>query len=82
MRKRAAQAVKKGKEFLFHWRGGYLSKEVMKDLLMIFDEEAKKKSKNAYVSINWAQAIFLVVFRDEILEQQVEMEEANEGEKE
>lgn len=81
VRKRAAQAVKKGKEFLFHWRGGYLSKEVMKDLLMIFDEEAKKKSKNAYVSINWAQAIFLVVFRDEILEQQVEMEEANEGER-
>ena len=53
----------------------------MKDLLIIFDEEAKKKSKNAYVSINWAQAVFLVVFRDEILEQQVEMEEANEGER-
>ena len=81
VRKRAAQAVKKGKEFLFHWRGGYLTKEVMKDLLIIFDEEAKKKSKNAYVSINWAQAVFLVVFRDEILEQQVEMEEANEGER-
>ena len=81
VRKRAAQAVKKGKEFLFHWRGGYLTKEVMKDLLIIFDEEAKKKSKNAYVSINWAQAVFLVVFRDEVLEQQVEMEEANEGER-
>ena len=81
VRKRVAQAVKKGKEFLFHWRGGYLTKEVMKDLLIIFDEEAKKKSKNAYVSINWAQAVFLVVFRDEVLEQQVEMEEANEGER-
>ena len=46
----------------------------------ISDEEAKKKGKNAYVSINWAQAIFLVVFKDEVLEQQVEMEDANEGE--
>ncbi len=81
VRKRAAQAVKKGKEFLFHWRGGYLTREVMKDILMILDEEAKKKGKNAYVSINWAQSVFLVVFREEILENQVEMEEANEGEK-
>ena len=81
VRKRTAQAVKKGKEFLFHWRGGYLTKEVFKDFLMIFDEEAKKKGKNAYVSVNWAQAVFLVVFRDEILQQQVELEEANEGER-
>ena len=81
VRKRAAQAVKKGKEFLFHWRGGYLTREVMKDILMILDEEAKKKGKNAYVSINWAQSVFLVVFREEISENQVEMEEANEGEK-
>lgn len=80
VRKRATQAVKKGKELIFHWRGGYLTREVMKDILMILDEEAKKKGKNAYVSINWAQAIFLVVFKDEVLEQQVEMEDANEGE--
>ena len=82
VRKRAAQAVKKGKEFLFHWRGGYLTKEAMKEILMILDEEAKKKEKHAYVSVNWAQAVFLVVFREEILEQQVEIEEVNEGEQE
>ena len=81
VRKRAAQAVKKGKEFLFHWRGSYLTRDVLKDILMILDEEAKKKEKNAYVSINWAQAVFLAVFREEVLEQQVEMEEANEGER-
>lgn len=80
VQKRAAQAVKKGKEFLFQWRGGYLTREVMKDILTILDEEAKKKGKHAYVSLNWPQAVFLVVFREEILEQQVEMEEANEGE--
>ena len=80
VRKRAAQAVKKGKEFLFHWRGGYLTREVMKDILIILDEEAKKKEKYAYVSLNWSQAVFLVHFREEIREQQVEMEEANEGE--
>jgi len=81
VRKRAMQAVKKGKEFIFQWRGGYLTRDVMKDIFTILDEEAKKKGKNAYASINWSQAVFLVVFRDEVLEHQVEMEEANEGEK-
>jgi hypothetical protein len=29
VRKRAAQAVKKGKVLIFHWRGGYLTREVL-----------------------------------------------------
>ena len=57
VRKRAAQAVKKGKVLTFHWRGGYLTREVLKELLQIFEEEAEKKA-----------------------EQQVVLEEANEGE--
>lgn len=81
VRKRAAQAVKKGKTLIFHWRGGYLTKEVLKDLLTIFHEEAEKKEKHAYVSLNFAQAVVQVSFRDQIAEQELVMEDANEGER-
>lgn len=82
VRKRTKQAVKKGKILLFHWRGGYLTKEVFKELLTIFDEEARQKEKQAFCSVNWPQAVLRVRFVDGIGEEQVEMEEANEGEKE
>ena len=67
---------------LFHWRGGYLTKEILSELLQIFNEEAKVKDKCAYVSLNWPQAVLRVRFAEGIGEEQVEMEEANEGEKE
>lgn len=82
VRKRTKQAVKKGKVLLFHWRGGYLTKEVLKELLDIFDEEAKVKEKQAFCSVNWPQAVLRVRFAEGAGEEQVEMEEANEGEKE
>lgn len=81
VRNRTKQAVKKGKPLLFHWRGGYLTQEVLKELLLVFDEEAKAKSKKALVSVNWPQAVLSVRFEEGIAEEQVEMEEANEGEK-
>ena len=74
--------MKKGKVLLFHWRGGYLTKEVLKQLLEIFDQEAKVKDKRARVSVNWSQAVLRVRFEVGLGEEQVEMEEANEGEKE
>ena len=81
VRNRTKQAVKKGKVLLFHWRGGYLTKEVLAQLLEIFDQEAKAKEKNARVSVNWPQAVLRVRFEDGVGEEQLEMEEANEGEK-
>ena len=82
VRKRSAQAVKKGKVLLFHWRGGYLTKEIVTEMLQIFEEEAVKKEKHAKVSINWAQAVLQVRFEEQAPAEQVELEEANEGEKE
>ena len=82
VRNRTKQAVKKGKVLLFHWRGGYLTKEVLSKLLKIFDEEAKAKDKRAFVSVNWSQAVLRVRFVEGAGEEQLEMEEANEGEKE
>ena len=80
VRNRTKQAVKKGKVLLFHWRGGYLTREVLAELLEIFDQEAKAKGKTAFVSVNWTQAVLRVRFVEGVGEEQLEMEEANEGE--
>ena len=71
----------KGKILLFHWRGGYLTREVLAELFEIFEKEAQAKDKKARVSVNWAQAVLRVRFEDGAGEEQIEMEEANEGEK-
>lgn len=82
VRKRSAQAVKKGKTLIFHWRGGYLTREVLVELLQIIEDEAVKKEKYAKVSLNWSQAVLQVVFEKEKPAEQLTYEEANEGEKE
>ena len=66
---------------LFHWRGGYLTREILAEFLEIFDKEAQAKDKRAYVSVNWPQAVLRVRFEDGAGEEHIEMEEANEGEK-
>lgn len=81
VRNRTKQAVKKGKVLLFHWRGGCLTREVLAELLEIFDEEAKARNRRAYTSVNWSQAVLRVRFEEGVGEEQLEMEEANEGEK-
>ena len=80
VRKRSMQAAKKGKKLVFQWRGSYLTKEVLNELLQIFQEEAVKKEKYAYVSLNWSQAVMKVSFENQKPDQEVKMEEANEGE--
>ena len=59
-----------------------MTKEILAQLLEIFDEEAQVKDKRACVSVNWPQAVLRVRFEDGVGEEQIEMEEANEGEKE
>ncbi len=82
VRRRSAQAVKKGKVLLFHWRGGYMTREVVQEFLQIFKEEAAKKEKFAKVSLNWAQAVVRVEFIAQAPLEELIMEDANEGEKE
>ena len=79
--KRTKQAVKKGKVLLFHWRGGYLTREVLNRLMEIFSKEAKDRDKRALVSVNWPQAVLQVRFENGVGVEQMEMEEVNEGEK-
>lgn len=80
VRKRSMQAVKKGKTLIFHWRGGYLTREVLLDLLKIMQEEAAKKDKYARLSLNWPQAVLQVSFEEEQPQEAMTMQEANEGE--
>lgn len=80
VRNRTKQAVKKGKNLLFHWRGGYLTKEVLEENIKIFGEEAAAKGKHPLVSLNWPQAVILVRFEEGTGKEQIQMEEANEGE--
>ena len=82
VQKRSAQAVKKGRTLIFHWRGGYMTREIVQDFLKIFKEEAEKKNKHAKVSLNWAQAVVKVQFIEQVPVEELTMEEANEGEKE
>ena len=82
VRNRTRQAVKKGKKIsVISLAGeGYLTKEVLQELLSIFSEEAKAKGKQSFVSVNRAQAVLRVRFQEGAGEEQIEMEEANESE--
>ena len=82
--KRSLQAAKKGKMLTFHWRGGYLTREVFGELLEQISGAGRERGKSARVSVNWQQAVirFDYVEAGSAPEARVVMEEANEGEKE
>ena len=79
--KRSLQAAKKGRVLIFHWRGGYLTKGVLKELLELIRKAGDEKDKTAMVSINWPQAVIRVQYTDMQVQESVTIEEANEGEK-
>ena len=79
--KRSLQAAKKGRVLIFHWRGGYLTKEVLKELLELIRKAGDEKDKTAMVSINWPQAVIRVQYTDMQVQESVTIEEANEGKK-
>lgn len=80
VRKRVPQAIRKGKPFLFHWRGGYLTREVLAELIEQLEQAAKEKDRHARISLNWPQAVLYVTFSLDRLNQGMHFEEANEGE--
>ena len=41
--KRSLQAAKKGKTLTFHWRGGYLTREVLNELLGLIRKAGEEK---------------------------------------
>ncbi len=79
--KRALQAAKKGREFTFHWRGGYLTREVLADLVDQIQSAGKTRDKKAIITLNWPQAVLRFHFAEQQAEGKVFIEEVNEGEK-
>ena len=77
---RARQAVRKKKPLLFQWRGGYLTREVLGELMDLLERTAQERGRHARVSLNWSQAVLLADFSEELPAQAVVAEEANEGE--
>ena len=77
---RPRQAAKKGKPFVFHWRGGYLTKEKAGELIGILERAAAERNRFAKIGLNWPQAVFQADFSEKNPEQAVVYEEANEGE--
>lgn len=75
--KRSLQAAKKGRLLTFHWRGGYLTKEVFQELLEQIKKAGDEKQKAARISVNWAQAVIRVSFVDAVEDACIDMEEAN-----
>ncbi len=71
VQKRAAQAVKKGKPLIFHWRGGGLSKDVFHELMKIIEYEAALKGLHSKVSVNVPQAVFYITFQSSMSAQMV-----------
>ena len=80
--KRSLQAAKKGRTLTFQWRGGYLTREVLEKLLDLLRKAGEEKQKAARISLNWSQAVIRVSYVDDRGLACVDMEEANEGEKE
>ena len=75
MEKRALQAIKKKKNLTFHWRGGYLTREKLTELLQLLEGTARDRGKYAQVSLNWPQAVLSVSFLDELPENELVLEE-------
>ena len=79
--KRSLQAAKKGKMLTFHWRGGYLTRAVLDELLDLIKKAGEEKGKTARIALNWPQAVLRLEYVEDGQEK-VTLEEANEGEQE
>lgn len=71
---------KKQTSFVFHWRGGYLTREVLCEIMENAAQTAKKRQKYIRLSFNWAQAVLQIMAVDQLPEEEMCKEEANEGE--
>ena len=80
--KRSLQAAKKGKTLTFHWRGGYLTKEVLMEILEQMRKAGAEKGKVPSVQINWPQAVLRVKYLEEDKTESIVMEDANIAENE
>ena len=77
--KRALQTAKKNRTFTFHWRGGYLTREILKELIELIEKAGTEQNKTAHIQLNWPQAVLRFHYADDVSQAVVTMDEANEG---
>ena len=80
VKKRCEPAMKKGRTLTFHWRGGYLTREILEELLRMITLTSEEKGRHCKVSLNRSQAVIRVSFPQELAEDSVKMEDAYEEE--
>lgn len=78
--KRAQMPIRKGLPFVFHWRGGYLTRDVISELVQALEQAAQQKGRHAALSYNRAQAVVYARFPADLPGQSTTEEDANEGE--
>lgn len=78
----SAAMRKREPHFVFHWRGGALNQDILRELCDTACHAAAQRGLFARISLNRAQAVFEVSFSEQpgAPEQEIQMEEANEGE--
>ena len=57
--KRALQAIKKKKNLTFHWRGGYLTREKLTELLQLLEGMARGRGK--YARLQERKAVYYTI---------------------
>lgn len=75
--KRVLQALrKKKKQFVFHWRGGGLNREILQEILEIANQAASQKGLSVGCAVNVRQAVIQLDFDRQ---QELELQEPDEG---
>lgn len=78
--KRAQQAIRKKKPLIFHWRGGYLTREVLAQLCLRLENAAQEKGLHVRIGLNWPQAVLQADFVPDLPGEELSLQQANEGE--
>lgn len=79
VRRRAAQALKKDRTLIFHWRGGYLTQAVLAELAQLLEAEAAAAGRTVRITVNRPQAVLRMIPREGAAGELL-LENANEGE--
>jgi Transglutaminase-like superfamily. len=75
--KRAIQAIRKKKPFVFHWRGGTPTREILSQLLMVLEDCARQKEIHSVITINRSQMVIQVKFVPKEQTEEVLFEESS-----
>ena len=78
--RRGEQAARKKKELVFHWRGGYLTRAVLEEILQCLQRAGESRGVHPRVRLNWPQAVLQVTYTPESPSKTLDPQQANEAE--